>query len=35
LCLMKKGLEVERHPSNGLLSVVIPDNDFEKVMWHV
>ena len=35
LCLMDKGLEVERHPSNGLLSLVIPEKDFEKVMWHV
>ncbi|MBN2298666.1 MAG: hypothetical protein JXM72_08725 [Deltaproteobacteria bacterium] len=35
LCLKDKGFEVERHPSNGLLSIVIPEKDFEKVMWHV
>jgi len=35
LSLIEKELEVERHPSNGLLSLIIPENDYEKVMWYV
>ena len=31
----KDELEVERHPSSGLLSFTIPDKNYERVMWHV
>lgn len=33
--LIRRGLEVERHPVNGLLSFIVPEKDFEKVMWYV
>lgn len=33
--LKRRGLEVERHPANGLLSFIVPEQDFEKVMWYV
>jgi alpha-amylase/alpha-mannosidase (GH57 family) len=33
--LQRRGLEVERHPANGLLSFIVPEQDFEKVMWYV
>ncbi|HPJ92519.1 MAG TPA: glycoside hydrolase family 57 protein [Deltaproteobacteria bacterium] len=35
LSLRENELELERHPSNGLLSLIIPENDYEKVMWYV
>ncbi len=33
--LALKGLEVERHPASGFLSVTVPEEYFEKVMWYV
>ena len=33
--LIEEGLEVERHPSNGLLYLISPEKDYERVMWHV
>ncbi len=29
------GLEIERHPPTGVLSFSIPDEKFERIMWHV
>jgi hypothetical protein len=31
----KEDLEVERHPRNGFLAIVIPDRDFESSFWQV
>ena len=33
--VLKDELDVERHPANGLLSITVPDESYERVMWHV
>jgi alpha-amylase/alpha-mannosidase (GH57 family) len=33
--LQEEDLEIERHPSTGVLSFSIPDDKFERTMWHV
>jgi alpha-amylase/alpha-mannosidase (GH57 family) len=33
--LMESGIEIERHPSSGLLALEVPGEDFERKMWYV
>jgi hypothetical protein len=33
--LQEEALEIERHPSTGVLSFSIPDDKFERILWHV
>jgi hypothetical protein len=33
--LQDEELEIERHPSTGVLSFSIPDDKFERILWHV
>lgn len=33
--LQEDDLEIERHPSTGVLSFCVPDDKFERILWHV
>jgi alpha-amylase/alpha-mannosidase (GH57 family) len=35
LRVQKGGLEIERYPRSGYLSLIVPDRDFEQTMWQV
>lgn len=35
LTLMREELELERHPSSGLLAFCVPDEGYERMFWHV
>lgn len=35
LTIHEGDLEIERHPGAGVLSFSIPDENFERTMWHV
>ncbi len=35
LTIHEGDLEIERHPATGVLSFSIPDEKFERIMWHV
>jgi hypothetical protein len=35
ITLLNEGLELERHPSSGLLALDVPEKGFERMMWYV
>jgi alpha-amylase/alpha-mannosidase (GH57 family) len=35
LRVQKNGLEIERHPRSGYLSLLVPDGDYEQAVWQV
>jgi alpha-amylase/alpha-mannosidase (GH57 family) len=35
LSVQEEDLEIERHPSTGVLSFSVPDDKFERILWHV
>ncbi|MGC9324502.1 MAG: glycoside hydrolase family 57 protein [Desulfomonilia bacterium] len=34
ISITRNGLEIERHPGSGLLSFVVPDTGYERIMWY-
>jgi alpha-amylase/alpha-mannosidase (GH57 family) len=35
VAVLQEELEIERHPSAGVLSFTVPDEKFERILWHV
>jgi hypothetical protein len=35
LTVREEDLEIERHPTAGVLSFSVPDDRFERILWHV